>query len=223
MVDHVKLANTLWEDRQRLISQNSIFLKDKLFMEFGVHAGGSLRQFKKLYDMFVPNASQNLMYGFDSFEGLPEETKDKNNPDYWSVGEFDLSGVIPADLNENNGYKMVKGWFENTLTSEFAESIKGKKIGLLHIDCDIYSSTYTVLDFCFSNNLIVPGTILVYDDWGVYRDTPNVKTEFDMGEGLAHAEILKKYGRTATLNKRNLMTSPPEHHQHYEITVFTVD
>lgn len=222
-LDHNKLAKKIWEDRQRIVSQNSIFLKDKLMMEFGVHSGGSLRQFRKLYNMFVPQASNSLLYGFDSFEGLPNETKDKNNPDYWSSGQFDLSGNIPSDLTEENGYKIYKGWFEKTLTKELADSLEGKQLGLLHVDCDIYSSAYTVLDFCFANNLVVPGTIIVYDDWGAYKDIPNVQTEYEMGEGLAHAEILTKYGKTATLKEKNLMTSPPEHHQHYEVAVFVID
>jgi hypothetical protein len=57
------------------------------------------------------------------------------------------------------------------------------------LDADIYSSTYTALDFMFRNGLIQRGTLLAYDDWG---GTPGWQTYSD-GESRAHNEICNKY------------------------------
>lgn len=74
------------------------------------------------------------------------------------------NGVIP---NINN-VTFYKGWFIDTIPvyKKCAESI-----ALLHIDCDLYSSTIDVLYNL--NDYIVPGTIIVFDEWYYnHRDIP---------------------------------------------------
>ena len=57
--------------------------------------------------------------------------------------------------------KVVKGLFEDTITDI--------PLGFVHIDCDIYESTRTVL----SNINVTKGTIILFDElWG-YGDGPN--------------------------------------------------
>ena len=52
------------------------------------------------------------------------------------------------------------------------------------IDCDLYSAAVTVLEFMFSSGLIVPGTVLGYDDWASGGKS---------GEQAAHAQAVEKY------------------------------
>jgi len=194
-----------------IVRDNAEFLSDKLFLEFGVFVGSSLVGFSNLYREYIPTYTKKL-HGFDSFGGLPEFTKeDRNDP--WHQGEFDHGGVVPADLMTDR-FSIHKGWFSDTLTDEFAATLEGEKIGLLHVDCDIYSSTCQVLEFCFKHDLFTQGSIIVYDDWGGYQLTKFGPLE--VGEGLAHTEMMRKYSRTC-ISKNTYQIS----HGH-EIAVFSI-
>lgn len=195
-----------------IVSQNKEFLADKLMLEFGVWLGSSLVNFSNLYHEFIPNYDKKL-YGFDSFHGLPQFTDgDKNDP--WHMGQFDNQGIVPVDLL-NDRFSIHKGMFSETLTDELAETLKGQKIGLLHVDCDIYSSTCQVLDFCLKHDLLTKGSVIVYDDWGGYRHTSFGPLE--IGEGLAHTEMMQKYNRTC--KHMNIYYISHGH----EIAVFTMN
>jgi hypothetical protein len=65
--------------------------------------------------------------------------------------------------------KLHRGWFNESLPP-FLSANPGSA-AFLHIDCDIYSSTVTILD-CFKDR-IVPGTIIVFDE---YFNYPNWKS-----------------------------------------------
>jgi hypothetical protein len=199
--------------REDIVSNNVNFLKDKSFFEFGVYEGKSLLMFYDLYKKYL-SIENSSFYGFDSFQGLPEEIKDKNNPSYCSKGEYSVAGNISEGLNQEK-IKIVKGFFSESLTEDFAASLN-QKIGLLHIDCDIYTSTYQALDFCFKNNLIVPGTIIMYDDWGGYHEKQ--VNEFECGEGLAHKEIMQKYNKKCIFKPRTVITE-----NYHEIATFIVE
>jgi predicted O-methyltransferase YrrM len=112
-----------------------------LVLEFGVAAGMSARYLAQR----VPK-----VYGFDSFAGLPEES------DAWEKGQFAQAKlpVVPDNV------ELVVGWYDETL-GRFLEAHPGA-IGLLHIDCDIYSSTKYVLDQV--RERLVPGTVILFDE-----------------------------------------------------------
>ncbi|WP_051656756.1 hypothetical protein [Butyrivibrio sp. AE3004] len=73
------------------------------------------------------------IYGFDSFEGLPED---------WFTASTDFNegslrqGKIP-EVRKN--VELVVGLFDATLT-DFLEAHK-ENVAFMHIDCDLYSST----------------------------------------------------------------------------------
>jgi hypothetical protein len=60
----------------------------------------------------------------------------------------------------------VVGWFDQTLPGFKANKIKNEPIALLHVDCDLYSSTVTILNNLKEN--IVPGTVIVFDEYMNY-------------------------------------------------------
>lgn len=128
---------------------------DTLWLEFGVYTGSTIN--------YISKFTEDTVYGFDSFEGLPE---------YWfdiyAKGHFSTNGVMP-DVNEN--VVLVKGWFNETLPQFLIE--KNKKISFIHIDCDIYSSTKCVLDsvkdYLDTECVIVFDELVKYKDW----DGPN--------------------------------------------------
>jgi len=101
---------------------------------------------------------QKTIYGFDTFEGLPESWK---RPDtYVPQGTYGFKNFphFPPVL-EN--VELIKGAFAKTLPEFAKKNLKGQKIAFLHVDCDLYSSTKTALD------VLAPyfqeGTIIAFD------------------------------------------------------------
>ncbi len=152
----------------------------KYVLEFGVYRGRSIKHIRKELD------SSYKVFGFDSFEGLPEDwigakTKERINGIKTGrkidvkKGHFNVNGMMP-DINEVTFYK---GWFKNTIP----EYIKNHKnlIGLIHIDCDLYSSTRDVLFQL--NSFIIPNTLLCFDDWFY-----NSSSKYNDGERKAFLE-----------------------------------
>ena len=123
----------------------------KTVLEFGVQNGETITALRNSFD------SSFEVIGFDSFEGLPEDGPKKSG---WPKGAFSTGGNIPVV----SGVKFYKGWFKDTLPQYLNDDGgKCKDIALLHIDCDLYSSTTDVLNFL--NNNIVAGTFIVFDEW----------------------------------------------------------
>lgn len=123
------------------------FDKEGLVLEFGVWKGASLRLLAKAFDQTV--------YGFDSFQGLPDDWRSG-----MSAGTFALARP-PAVLTNA---ELVVGWFHETLKG-FLLAHPGP-IKFLHIDCDLYSSTRDVLDLCADR--LTPGSIIVFDEYFNY-------------------------------------------------------
>lgn len=116
-----------------------------LTLECGVYFGRSLR--------LIAERSDGVVHGFDSFQGLPEA---------WSAheraGAYSTAGRLPSVARN---VELHVGWFEDTLPPFFAAH--PGPIRLLHIDCDLYSSTRTVLEA--ADDRLVAGSVLVFDDF----------------------------------------------------------
>jgi hypothetical protein len=126
-------------------------------LEFGVYRGKTINHISSHW----PGQS---VWGFDSFQGLPEPwfVNDQSHPSH-PAGTFDLTqeGLPAYPIN----VKLVKGWFDQSIPP-WLDSNPGP-IKFLHVDCDLYSSTLTVLNLL--NQSIVPGTVIVFDEfypWG---------------------------------------------------------
>ena len=113
-------------------------------LEFGVYHGLSLRKLAKRVSTPI--------HGFDSFEGLPED---------WRPGEpkgsYSTHGRVPTVPAQ---VQLHRGWFQDTLPTFAA---KAGKLRLVHVDCDLYSSTRTVLEGL--RPLLQPGTVLLFDEF----------------------------------------------------------
>ena len=118
-------------------------------MEFGVFAGNSIN----LISSTLPD---KVIYGFDSFAGLPETWRDG-----FDKASFNRDGNLPQ-VNEN--VRLVKGWFNETLP-EFVKE-HSEPCAFIHIDCDLYSSTKTI--FAELKNQIVSGTVIAFDEYFNY-------------------------------------------------------
>jgi hypothetical protein len=112
-----------------------------LALEFGVAKGKTLRT--------IAAARPGQTYGFDSFEGLPETWRDG-----FEAGRF---ACRPPDVP---GAQLVVGWFDDTVPAWFADHDLAD-IGFVHIDCDLYSSTRTVLAHM---PRLETGTVILFDE-----------------------------------------------------------
>lgn len=114
-------------------------------MEFGVGGGTSTR----IIAQYMPT-----VYGFDSFKGLPEDWREG-----FPKGSFAVE--CPPDLRGVD-VRIVRGMFADTLP-EWVGYQGAPRIGLLHIDCDLYSSTKTVFDTI--GHLLMPGCVICFDEF----------------------------------------------------------
>jgi predicted O-methyltransferase YrrM len=123
-----------------------------LICEFGVFSGCSINHIAKQI--------KQVIYGFDSFEGLPERWRDG-----FTIGHFKVAHLPKVESNVT----LIKGWFDQTLPKFLQEYIE--PINFLHIDCDLYSSTKTIFELCV--NRIHSGTVIVFDEYFNYNGWEN--------------------------------------------------
>lgn len=121
--------------------------RNDLWLEFGVKSGRTV-------NYMASHTNNRPVYGFDSFEGLPEDWRNK-----YPKGKFTQDGILPP---VRRNVELIKGWFDQTL-EPFLSRVPGQ-MSLLHLDADLYSSTKYVLDTLTSHNRIKPGTVIVFDE-----------------------------------------------------------
>ena len=141
---------------------------DRLICEFGVFAGESINHLAEL--------TPKTLFGFDSFEGLPEEWGDT-----WKKGDFVVARLPKVRANVT----LVKGWFNESLPP-FLQQHTGQ-MGFVHVDCDLYSSCKTV--FALLEPRLGPGTVIVFDEYFNYP-------QWEDGEFKAFQEFLSRTKRS---------------------------
>ena len=136
---------------------------DTLWLEFGVASGRTIN--------YISKFTTQTVYGFDSFEGLPEKWRDG-----FDKGAFNRNGELPI---VNNNVVLVKGWFNETLPG-FITS-QNKKVSFIHMDADLYSSTKCIFDTL--KNYIDKDCVIVFDELvnypGFNGDTGELKAFYE--------------------------------------------
>lgn len=126
-------------------------------LEFGVWQGDSLRSFTQFN-----THPDSRFFGFDSFEGLPEDWR----PGF-AKGAFSTQGA-PPDIRDAR-VRFVKGWFNQTFEpfvaeqpELFASIAEGRRTLFVHFDADLFSSTlYLLAALAFT----VPDYYFVFDEF----------------------------------------------------------
>src|SRR3954468_23040270 len=119
------------------------------YLEFGVCYGSSMAC---MHDALVKTKTHGVrQFGFDSFEGLPPETDFQDN-NIWSSGQLASSIEFATKLLTRRGVDwkktfLIKGWFKDTMTPELVEKHQMKRVGIVVVDCDIYTSARDALAF----------------------------------------------------------------------------
>jgi len=112
--------------------------------EFGVSFGNSIR--------FIASLTDRRVYGFDSFEGLPEAWAKEPK------GMYTTRGKVP-EAPGNVEFRV--GWFKDTLPS-FAKQL-AEPLVFANVDCDLYSSTREVLETL--GHLFPAGAVICFDEY----------------------------------------------------------
>jgi O-methyltransferase len=135
------------------------------YLEFGVYNGRSLGC--TFHALEEAGLRDSRLIGFDSFEGMPggagcdEAAVLKGGSLYFD--EASARANLRRDGVDLSRVVLVKGWFEDTLTDATIAGLGLETVGLVMIDCVIYSSTATVLRFI--EPLIRDETVVIFDDW----------------------------------------------------------
>ena len=139
-----------------------------LALEFGVFKGTTINHLAR-------RAPERHFFGFDSFEGLPEHWTGRR----YSPVNFDRGGKKPRVAAN---VSLIKGWFDATLPAFLAREMG--RIGFIHVDCDIYTSTKTALKLTVPR--LMPGAIIVFDEFFNYKG-------YELHEYKAFFEVAERF------------------------------
>jgi hypothetical protein len=135
-------------------------------LEFGVADGYAFT--KKLYaTRYLGVANRVVVHGFDSFEGMPKSDQSSDEDliasDGWVEGQFKSSydSLDAYCCTKYDNYYLHKGYFEDSITDEFLESLRLTPPVLIWIDCDYYSSARIVFERLIP---FIPSGCTVYFD-----------------------------------------------------------
>lgn len=161
------------------------------YFEFGVFRGVTF-QYAYHSSQLRELKSMNF-FALDSFQGFADP---KGN---------DTTGVIvkgTRNCSENEFFKVLRsygvdvdkvhaipGWFEDTLTGEgekkTRDQIGKRKAAIVYLDADLYEPTVLALDFLV--DYLTDGTLLIFDNWFLFRGHPQ------RGERRAFEEWCQKH------------------------------
>ena len=151
-------------------------------VECGVFKGTSLVRFASFRDL-MGNCFSKKIIGFDIFGKFPEtQFKDDINPRERfiahagdeSISSEQLIQVLKhKDLQQN--VELIAGDIVKTIP-EYLEKHPELKISLLNLDTDIYEPAVVILEHLFPR--IVPGGILILDDYGVFPGETKAVDEY---------------------------------------------
>ena len=136
------------------------------YAEFGCHKGST---FSMAY-----HASRRInyrcnMWAFDSFLGLPPKAVPEDEHPAWIEGSMSTTVdrfklICRINRIRESDYKMVVGYYEDTIgIATAADPNLPNNIALAYLDCDLYSSTKTVLRFL--SERLKHGMIIAFDDY----------------------------------------------------------
>lgn len=109
------------------------------------------------------------LIGFDSFEGLPSSAS-VEGAGRWKPGQFHSDVELTRANLRRNGVPLervtlVPGWFNETATDATATGLGLDHTNVALIDCDLYSSAVTALEFLAPR--LGDVSVVFFDEWSV--------------------------------------------------------
>jgi O-methyltransferase len=134
--------------------------------ECGVHTGAS--------SWFICEhfaGSGKVHHGFDSFEGLPEPSA--LDGAYWRRGDAAATEAeARANLADFEHVQLYRGW----IPERFPE-VADRRFCFVNIDVDLYAPTGDSIRFFYPR--MVPGGVMLFDDYGSARQSPGAARAVD--------------------------------------------
>jgi len=161
-------------DRLRTLLLSTQHLNGDI-VEVGVYKGGSAK-------VLVDNAGDSRVFLFDTFAGMPHH--DMALDGRWEVGSF-------SDTSEESIRSMFAGndrvsVHAGVFPDDAGDVLAGAWLRFVHLDVDNYASYADALEYLY--RIVVPGGILVFDDYG--EDCcPGAKAAVDEFF-LGHAQVV---------------------------------
>ena len=151
------------------------------YLEFDVFRGTSFIMAYKMAMRYEP--SDMRFFAFDSFQGLPESEGAVMKKGEWASPRTVFERVIRKGGVDPAKVVTVEGLFSETLDDRLKHEHELVRAAVVHVDCDLYSSTKDVLRFV--EDIVGPGTILIFDYWYSFRKNETVER---WGERRAYGE-----------------------------------
>lgn len=168
------------------INQINMYNIEGDFIETGVWRGGATIFMKALSDIFSMNRQVWVADAFE--ESFPKSDNSIDIDEEWQRNVYDPLKVTLAEVTENfkkynmldENVRFLKGWFKDTL-----DTPEIKKLSLLRLDGDMYSSTMQSLITLYPK--LQKGGYIIVDDYysldecrtavNDYRKTYNITEE----------------------------------------------
>jgi O-methyltransferase len=152
-------------------------------VECGIWKGGNLFLAKKINDIY--HKSNRKFYGYDTFSGMPKPEKYEDNNlkkefannkvrfEWLSISKEKVKKYAKIFFDDTSDFYFIEGKVENTL--KIKKNIP-KKISLLRLDTDYYTSTKIELEKLYEK--LSKGGILIIDDYGDMRGAKKAVDDF---------------------------------------------
>jgi O-methyltransferase len=160
------------------------------YVEFGCHGALTFPTAYQASGVATHQVDRHF-WAFDSFAGLPDSSLPEDEHPMWVAGEYRTSQddfikkCTDRGIPENK-FSVVPGYFEDTIgnPTENKHTLP-KDIAFVFVDCDMYSSTQTVLKYI--EPFVKNGMVIAFDDYYCYS------SQYPSGERLAFIEMLKEH------------------------------
>jgi hypothetical protein len=198
--NYASLSNAY--DLTTIVEKNGL---EGAVVECGVWRGGCAAVMATV----VQKAKNNRkVWLFDSFEGMPEASKEDLGEEALQLSGGMRSGALsPVGTNiasvddvkdllfkklylKKDNIAIVKGWFQNTLPI-YRPLIGG--IAVLRLDGDWYESTKVCLEYLY--DAVTNGGYIIIDDYGFFPGCRKAVDEFFESRGLKVRLITIDYSR----------------------------
>jgi len=159
------------------------------YLEFGVFTGSSfnfaMKTNKRVEKIFGKTNCEFI--GFDSFKGFGKIKEEDENPRFkshiFSVNEEKILKNI-AKCAMDQKYRIVKGFYQDTIKNKTTKDFKIDKAKIVMIDCDLKESATLALEFIKPS--FQEGTIILFDDYVFFKGSK------EKGEYGAFEDFKKK-------------------------------
>ena len=159
------------------------------YLEFGSYQGSSFIMAFNLSRKY--NLRHMKFHAFDSFDGLPEDEGSVFHMGDYRCSKDLFSRIIKKGGVDMNRVNIIDGFYQNTLTNTLSTELDIRHAAIVNVDCDLYSSTKPVLNFI--EDLLLPGSVVIFDDWHAFDPSEGPEDSKALGEERAFNEWSLKY------------------------------